>query len=298
VTAAVLTPLLAACTTSPGPMNVADASPTSTTPTRGTFSMKDGDRPFTLHVPSSYDPSKPAPLVVLLHGYTATGGTQEAYMKFTPESDKRGFIYAYPDGLVDPMKNHYWNATDACCDLYSSKVDDSTYLSNLIKLIESKYTVDTTRVYLIGHSNGAFMTFRMACDHADQITAIAALNGAMWLDLSKCKPSAPVSVLNIRSTADQTIKYAGGNIVSNVYPSAATTTADWMKFDSCGAKPATAPALDIVQDLPGTETAVAQYHCSASTVETWTINGGMHIPDFGPTFAPDVMDYLLSQVKS
>jgi pimeloyl-ACP methyl ester carboxylesterase len=71
----------------------------------------------------------------------------------------------------------FWNATDACCNLYGATVDDSAYLTDLIKMISTQYTVDPRRVYLVGHSNGAFMSFRMACDHADIITAIAALNG-------------------------------------------------------------------------------------------------------------------------
>jgi polyhydroxybutyrate depolymerase len=296
--AAALLSLLAACT-STAPL-AASSTPTDTTPTRGTMTVKDGDRPFTLHVPMSYDPSKPVPLVILLHGYTATGAAQESYFKITPESDKHGFLYAYPDGLVDPMHNHYWNATDACCDLYGSKVDDSTYLSNLIKLIEKSYNVDTKRVYLIGHSNGAFMEFRMACDHADQITAIAALNGAMWQDVSKCQPSTAVSILDVRSTADQLIFYAGGKIANNAYPSAATTNQDWLTFDKCANKPTTQPSLDLVQDLPGAETSVAQYTsgcAGGSTMETWTINGGMHIPNFNANWAPDVVNWLLTQTK-
>jgi polyhydroxybutyrate depolymerase len=297
VAAVLVVPVLAACTSTPG--NAAGTGPSSTTPTNGTFQVKDGNRPFTLHVPDSYDPSRPAPLVILLHGYTATGATQESYFQLAPESDKHGFLYAYPDGLVDPMHNHYWNATDACCDLYGSKVDDSTYLSDLIKLIESKYNVDTRRVYLTGHSNGAFMTFRMACDHADQITAIAALNGAMWQDVSRCRPSTAVSILDVRSTADQTIMYNGGRIVTNTYPSAATTDKDWLGFDHCAATATKAPSLDLVRDLPGAETSVDRYSGCAdgSSVETWTINGGTHIPNFGPNWAPDVISWLLSQIK-
>ncbi len=34
-----------------------------------------------LHVPSSYDADSPAPLVVLLHGYTSSGTGQDTYMQ-------------------------------------------------------------------------------------------------------------------------------------------------------------------------------------------------------------------------
>jgi polyhydroxybutyrate depolymerase len=273
----------------------------SRTPISGTVLVTLRGRQFTLHIPASYDPAKPAPLLILLHGYTASGASQESYLKFTPESDRRGFLYAYPDGRIDPRHNHYWNATDACCDLFGSRVDDAGYLSDVIKRIEATYRVDTRRVYLAGHSNGAFMAFRMACDHADQITAVATLNGAMWQDVTRCKPTSQVSVLDIRSTADQTIRYAGGKILNNGYPSAARTDADWLQLDHCASTSTKAPALDLVTDLPGAETSVRRYTAGCdrgSTVETWTIDNGVHIPSFGAAFATTVMQFLLSQVKS
>jgi polyhydroxybutyrate depolymerase len=274
-------------------------SPAATrAPARGDVLLTLHDRRFTLHIPASYDPAKPAPLVMLLHGYMSSGSAQEAYLRFTPESDRLGFLYAYPDGQVDPRQNRYWNATDACCDLYGSNVDDSGYLSDVIKRIASGYRVDSRRVYLVGHSNGAFMAFRMACDHADQITAIAALNGAMWADASRCRPSTTVSVLDIRGTSDLTISYGGGAIQGHAYPSAARTDADWLGLDHCPGTAAKRPALDLERDLPGAETAVLRYPCAGkSTVETWTIAGGGHVPAFGAGFAPAVTAFLLSQAK-
>lgn len=299
VVLAVLVALVAGCS---GPVSSTPAPVPAASPTvaRGTFLLTVDNRQFTMHVPASYDPAKPAPLLLLLHGYSASGALQESYLKFTPESDRLGFLYAYPDGKIDQRNQHYWNATDACCDLFGTKVDDSRYLSDVIKRIVAIYRVDTRRVYLAGHSNGAFMSFRMACDHADQITAIAALNGAMWADVTRCRPSTAVSVLDIRSTADQTIRYGGGNILTHAYPSAAQTDADWLGFDHCGRTPVKAPALDLVPDLAGAETSVLRYAAGCaggSTVDTWTITGGVHIPSFSDAFAPAVMRFLLAHAK-
>jgi polyhydroxybutyrate depolymerase len=303
--AVLLVPLLAACTTSSPPSTPAGGSPSPSDGahqdgTAETISVNVDKRPFSLHIPASYHKGSAVPLVILLHGYTASGEQQEGYMKFTPESDKRGFLYAFPDGTIDPMNNRFWNATDACCDLYGSKVDDSTYITDIIKSLEKDYTVDTAKVYLVGHSNGAFMDYRMACDHADLITAIAPLNGAMWLDTSKCKPANPVSVLDIRSTSDETINYQGGAIIGHKYPSAAVTEADWLAFDHCGKAATAGKPLDLDTNLPGAETSVA-IHASGcaggSTVEVWTINGGTHIPAFNDNYAGDVMDVLLNWTK-
>src|SRR5690242_15379955 len=65
-------------------------------PSKGTASVHPGERRVTVHIPETYHAGRPVPLVLLLHGYSSTGAQQESYLKFTPESDRRGFIYAYP----------------------------------------------------------------------------------------------------------------------------------------------------------------------------------------------------------
>jgi polyhydroxybutyrate depolymerase len=269
-------------------------------PASGTGTVTLGGRWLTVHVPASYQAGAPAPLVIALHGYTSNGAELEEYLNMTPESDRRGFVYAYPDGTTDVSDDRFWNATDACCDLYASRTDDSRYLSDLITTIQASYRIDTKRVYVVGHSNGAFMAYRMACDHADQITAIAAINGAMWEDPSQCRPSGPVSVLAIHSTTDESIAFSGGEIANHSYPSAARTATDWLGFNQCTDVGSEAPRLDIVADLPGAETAVKRYAAGCaggSTVHTWTINGGTHVPKFGPAFTPTMVDFLLSRTK-
>ncbi|WP_433383691.1 alpha/beta hydrolase family esterase [Actinoplanes sp. CA-142083] len=275
-------------------------TPSAAVPAGSTSVVKIGGRQVTVHVPGSYDPARPAPLVVGLHGHTSSGTDLEAYLRLTPESDRRGFVYAYPDGSIDERGDRFWNATDACCAFFSPAPDDSRYLSELISTLESSYRIDRGRVYLIGHSNGGFMAFRMACDHAGQITAIVSLNGASWNDPARCRPSEPVSVLAIHSSADETVAFDGGVIDGDAYPSAATTVAQWRDYDRCAGAGRDGPALDLVTDLPAAETSVRAYVAGCargSTVQAWTINGGTHAPRLGPAFAPAVTNFLLSQAK-
>ena len=283
--------------------SVHDPAPTrsaSALPAGGTGTVEVAGRPVTLHVPESYDPGRPAPLVIALHGYTSNAAELESYLRLTPEADRRGFVYAYPDGSTAARGERFWNATDACCAFSASKPDDSGYLSELITTIQSTYRIDRARVYVLGHSNGGFMSLRMACDHADQITAVATLNGATWQDAGLCRPSEPVSVLAIHSTADETVAYAGGTIGRATYPSAATTLARWVAYDRCTDAGSDGPPLDLVTDLPGAETAVHTYTqgcAGGSTVAAWTINGGRHVPRLDAGFARAVTDFLLSTAK-
>jgi polyhydroxybutyrate depolymerase len=267
-------------------------------PAQQMVSMTLGDRPFTLYVPSSYRIGTALPLLVMLHGYTSSGSRQENYLKIAPEAEARGILYAVPDGTTDTQGDRFWNATNACCNFYGSTVDDSTYLAEVIAAVSARYSVDPARVYLAGHSNGAFMSFRMACEHADLIAAIAVLNGAMLNDMSRCKPSQPVSVLNIRGDADNLIRNGGGQFRGNPYPSTEATVRDWVTLDGCGATPVSSEMmLDLASDVDGVETTMTTYRgCQRnSTVELWTIRDGSHVPAFTANFIPAVLDFLLAQ---
>ncbi|MEU4624698.1 alpha/beta fold hydrolase [Actinoplanes sp. NPDC023801] len=295
---AVIAAAAAMAMTSCGSADAPAPSPSASAglPTGGTGTVEIGGRPVTVHVPDSIDPGRAAPLVVLLHGYSSDAREQESYLGLTAESDRRGFVYAYPDGSVDGRGNRFWNATDACCAFDSPQPDDSRYLSELISALKASYRID--RVYLIGHSNGGFMAFRMACDHADQITAIASLNGASWNDPARCRPSEPVSVLAVHSSADETIAFTGGALGNNAYPSAAATVSQWRDYNGCTDAGRDAPALDLVTVLPAAETSVRTFErgcAGGSAVQAWTINGGRHIPAFSSAFAAAVTDFLLAR---
>jgi polyhydroxybutyrate depolymerase len=273
-------------------------------PTTSAVTTTTGDpsaaRPYDVFVPSGYDGSVAVPLVVLLHGYTASGAIQESYLQFQPLAEARVFLYVHPDGTTNSVGQKFWNATDACCNLFGSPVDDSAYLAGLIERVQNDYKVDPKRIYIVGHSNGGFMSYRMACDHADRIAAIVSLAGATFADATKCKPSEPVSVLQIHGTVDDTIAYEGGEILGRGYPGAKASVASWATYDGCPSDPTVSDSrLDLEANIVGSETSDSAYSDCAhgSTVELWTIEGGSHVPAISPTFSSQVIDFLLAHPK-
>lgn len=257
------------------------------------------ERPFDVFTPSSYSPDTAMPLVVLLHGFGASGAIQEAYFQLQPLAEERGFLYVHPDGTINAIGRSFWNATNACCG-FGSAVDDSAYLLALIEKVQADFNVDPKRIYLVGHSNGGFMSYRMACDHADKIAAIASLAGATFADESKCTPSEPVSVLEIHGTADGTIPYDGGAIFGNDHPSAPDTVATWAGYDGCATTNGeVANALDLDANLAGDETSTLAYESCPNgiDVELWTIDGGAHIPARTPALSTGIVDFLFAHPK-
>ena len=275
-----------------GSWTIASRAPATTT--------KVALRPYSEFVPSSYSSKSPAPLVVLLHGYGSSGKQQETYMNFSAVAEQRGFILAYPDGTVDATGKQFWNATEVCCNFFMD-VDDDAYLISMLNEMESKYSIDRKRIYFVGHSNGGFMSYRMACKHSDRIAAIASLAGATFLNSSDCAAKDPVSVLQVHGTSDTTILYNGGAILGRQYPSATASASQWATFDQCSNNVVPrADKLDLVTTIAGSETSITSWNnCRNGTeVELWTVDQGGHVPALSTTFASKIYDFLASHPKS
>ena len=208
---------------------------------------------------------------------------------------------------MDSQGYQFWNATDACCGLYGSGVDDSAYVRGLIEEIIREYAVDRKRIHVTGHSNGGYMSYRLASDHADLIAGIASLAGFTFLDAAGRRPSEPVHVLHINGTADEAVPYCGGIARGNpaFSPAALRTVQIWAGFNGCGGPVwDPQPVLDLDLGVPGLDTTVLRYTiCPAGgAVELWTINGGTHIPTFtegtnSSEFSIRLIDWLLAHPR-
>lgn len=252
-------------------------------------------RPFEIRVPAGYRPDRPAPLLLLLHGYTADGASQEVYFQAGALAAQHGFLYVAPDGRKNRAGERFWSATDACCDLDHAGGDDVAYLRSVLREARARYSVDPERVFVLGHSNGGFMAYRLACEAAGEVSAVVSLAGAMWQDASRCRPAAPVAVLQIHGDEDDVIRYEGGRFRPGLapYPSASGTVAWWARHNRCQGQLAVAgDGLDLEPGLPGAETLVARYGGCKARVELWTIRGGGHVPREGARIGAQVYEFL------
>ena len=251
-----------------------------------------GDRPVTVHLPNQL--SDPAPLLILLHSASTSGSHLEKYMGIAPLAKKSGVIYIAPDGMVNPIGKRFWNASKSCCNRFKQEVDDVAYINSLIDEISAKFPVDPKRIYLIGHSNGAFMSFTFACK-TNKVAAIVAIAGAMD-DAADCTPSTPLSLLNIHGTADKTIKVGGGVMNDFPYTSVKTTVKKIAAASKC-IDPITAKK-DFEPTIKGAETTIFDYTCGTPThLQYWEIKNGSHSPKLPKDFAEQVFAFLLKQHK-
>lgn len=202
-----------------------------------TIIHNDLERTYRLHLPDNYDDGQPLPLVLALHG---GGGTSRNMSKLTGGlnllADQEGFIVVYPDGV-----DKHWS--DGRTSSVVSDADDVGFLSALIEHLAGEYNIDPARIYATGISNGGMMSFRLACDLSDRITAVASVASAMPEALSAtCNPSLPVSVLIIGGSADPLVPWQGGEIVIGRQKrgrvlSAADVVQFWVEHNGCDTPP-------------------------------------------------------------
>lgn len=256
-----------------------------------------GDIPLT--VSAAYDANTATPLIVLLHGFGSSGPSQDAYLGISNLADAYGFIFVAPTGNTDPVGTSFWNATPACCDFFNSGVDDSGYIASIIDEIKADYNIDARRVYLIGHSNGGYMSYQVAYDHSNTIAAIVSLAGASHIE-ERPAPVSPVHILQIHGTADGLVFYAGGANVGNQYPGAMASVTTWANYNGCTSVSTAGEQRDLVVNIDGNETTTLAFQTGCKTggsAELWTMNGGPHVPAISATFAQQVVEWLYAHAK-
>jgi polyhydroxybutyrate depolymerase len=248
-------------------------------------------RPYELQVPAGAS-GTPLPLVLLLHGYSANGFAQNIVFPFSNVVDSRRFLYALPDGTRDGQDKRFWNATDACCNFEKLAVDDVGFLRAVIADVEAHEAVDPSKVFIVGHSNGAFMALRMACEASDVVKGVVSVAGAADQNFPAC-PGPPIPVLQIHGLADATIKYDGGTTSGGSYPGAITTTGDFAARNGCAPTRSAQAPLDLIGDATAETTRETYDGCPADAgVELWSIAGAGHVPAFDAAWPGRVIDWL------
>ncbi len=253
------------------------------------------ERPAALRVPVAYDGTEELPLVVLLGGYWNLASDLDDWLGVSESVDTQGFFLLMPDGTTDPDGAPFWNATDTCCDDFGSGIDDAGYLGGLIEEAGARLAVDATRVTMLGHSNGGFMAYRMACEPDSPVTALVSIAGSSWLDADDCAANRPVSVLQVHGVLDDVMPIDGDEYA----PGALEVLGRWADRDGCSGDLVDEPVRrEYADDGLDDETTAASYAgCGEQDVALWSLDGNDHYPEFTPAFTTDAIAWLLGHPR-
>ena len=222
------------------------------------------ERRYLLYVPPSYNPARPAPLVVTLHPAAGWPALARDMSGWNQLAARHGFLVAYPAGTDFPQ---VWNTDRPAADVQ--------FLSLMLARIRAAYNIDPARVYLNGMSQGGGMAFVVSCRMPGQFAAVGEVAAAQEHRFEFCGDSTPVPMIAFHGTADTYAPFAGG--VSPVeppgrppFPAVRDFVGDWAARNHCSAAPEDAPVSEHVSRL-------SYRNCAAAAdVVLYVVSAGGH----------------------
>ncbi|MFC1856853.1 alpha/beta hydrolase family esterase [Thermodesulfobacteriota bacterium] len=174
-------------------------------------------RTYLVHIPPGYTPQNPLPLVVVIHGAFDTAKGMEKFSGFSDLANREGFIVVYPNGMGILGFLQHWNAGHCCGKAADDDLDDVGFVAAAIEDVSARLTIDRSRVYMVGFSNGGMLTYRFAAERGDLLAAAApmaaSIGGKPSADAPEwCIPGPvqPLSMIIFHGLADNDVPYGGG----------------------------------------------------------------------------------------
>jgi polyhydroxybutyrate depolymerase len=254
-------------------------------------------RTYIFYIPSSYNRSVPVPLVIALHGRGVDGEGMILVTRkgFDRLADRDGFITVYPDGI-----ELNWNDgrmdEEADDRAHTEDIDDVGFMAALADRMVRDYNVDPNRIYVTGISNGAIMSYRLACELSHKIAAIAPVDGNIpQLFIPECSPSRHIPVLAINNVNDPMVPFEGGEIhghsgrkILGKVLSVEQSIGYWVKKNGCSPVPVVNEEPDR-DPADGTRVTSMEYvnRDDGTEVILFIVDGGGHTWPGGLQYLPE-----------
>ena len=171
----------------------------------GTITSGGLEYAFQFVVPSSYDGSSPAPMVLDFHGLGSNGAQQAIFSGVAALAETEGFVAVQPTGIpVAGEDRNSWELPQ----FDEAGRDDVQMVLDLIDFISENVCIDPGRIYSMGMSNGSLFTSELICDLSERIAAGVSVAGVSHDD--SCNPTRAVPYLAFHGIDDLTVPFNGG----------------------------------------------------------------------------------------
>ena len=149
------------------PAVVSTPARTATTSTMRSLTLGRTQRSYLVVAPGDHHTA--LPLVMILHGRSVTVQQEEIRTDFLFLAQQGKAVLVYPVGY-----GQSWNADGGCCgDAATAQLDDSAFLAAVTGDVANHFSINGSRSYLVGYSNGARMAFTEVCAHPSLFAAFA-----------------------------------------------------------------------------------------------------------------------------
>lgn len=164
------------------------------------------ERSIITHVPQAYEGNEPFALLLAFHGRTNSNTQVRNYMDL--ERFAADTIVVYPGGIPGTGGYSWSDAGDTASSLRDYQLFDA-----IIETFRRDYCIDENRIFVVGHSLGAWFANSLACARADVIRAAATLAGG--IAASSCP--AEVAVMLLHNPRDQLVAISEGEQALSVF---------------------------------------------------------------------------------
>ncbi len=182
------------------------------------------ERSYIFHVPTGYDGTEPAPVVLLIAGLALDARIMLDYTGLGAVADREGFILV---SLMGTGETPHWNYANV-----PGGADDVGFARDVLAKLGSELCTDAHRTFAAGFSSGSAMSERLACDIPDRIAAVGLVE-QLSVD---CELKTPAIVFH--GTIDQLVPFEGGR--ENVpeegggpFPPVRETVSSWASAQGC-----------------------------------------------------------------
>jgi len=273
-------------------------------------------RDFTVHVPPSYDRSRPTPVVLVFHGQGVSVNTMIAATGYNGVSNSNGFIVVYCQGVKGQ-----WEYGMGRLD---RGIDDVAYVNAVLTRLSQTLNVDSQRVYASGLSNGGYFVQILALSMPEKIAAACVVGStAMTGGLSRGGSSKPTPIVFFLGTEDPMINFSDGRAkslgkfgaklgIDAIGPEAYALTKYggwmdvpdtinfWTTYNGCGGS-ARMQNMPDVDPHDGMRVTRESYGSGWNEVVLYKIEGGTHswpgTPNFPGVEAKSCQDIDASQIS-
>jgi len=179
------------------------------------------DMVYCVYASSKIDASRPAPLVIALHG-AGTGPHIMCDKAVVDEAEARGYIVAAPMGYNErggygAPRRAGRGGGDGTGEPANVPELSEQDVFNVYNMMLEEFNVDRDRIYLMGHSMGAGGTMYLGPKHADIWAAIAPIAGGGRADqagnLQRLKDNG-VALIVVHGEADDIVPVQGSRDLS------------------------------------------------------------------------------------
>ena len=170
-------------------------------------------RYYLLDVPENADNQTPLMLIFALHGFDMNNVAVKDLYNFTQRSNGQaitvmpqgegpppGDVSHWGDGVLEST----WVANEANYD----------FIQALMTTLGESYCIDTSRVFIVGFSMGAFFTNAIACDRNDWFRGFAPIAGG---GPSACGDDIEAAIMVQHGTADLIVDDSSGEESRNTW---------------------------------------------------------------------------------